>query len=206
MVTRAVTHRCAASGLWAGCHVAATRRSRAWGDAARWIELEGRPRFDAEGSFLGYEGVGRDVTESRRVADEMRASLALIDTLFQATPLPVVMKDRQRATLRLHRAYTEHCGLPPESLLGLRSADVLDAQAAARADADRAEMARTAPPLRVVSQARLHDSRLPNAVVHKAPLFDALGQMNGKVAVVFDVTDEKSAASALAAVKAPASP
>ena len=146
------------------------------------------------------------MTERRRVADELRASLAPIDTLFQAIPLPVVMKDRQRATLRLNRAYAEHCGLPPESLLGLRSADVLDAQAAARADTDRGELARTALSLRVVSQARLHDSRLPNAVVHKAPLFDALGQMNGKVAVVFDVTDEKSAASALAAVKAPASP
>jgi PAS domain S-box-containing protein len=35
----------------------------------RWIAICGRPRRDASGALLGYEGVGRDITE-RRVAHE----------------------------------------------------------------------------------------------------------------------------------------
>ena len=171
--------------------------SHAWGESLRWIEIDGRPRRDAEGHFLGYEGVGRDVTERRSVADELRASLALVDALFQAIPVPVVMKDMLGVTLRANRAYAEHYGLPPDKLLGRRSVDLLDPSAAAKADADRAEMAHTGQPLRVSSQARLHDGRMRDAVIHKAPLFDARGQMNGMVAVVFDVTDEKDAARAL---------
>lgn len=35
----------------------------------RFISLSGKPRFDADGNFLGYRGVGRDVTK-RRLAEE----------------------------------------------------------------------------------------------------------------------------------------
>ena len=175
--------------------------SRAWGDAGRWIELDGRPRFDAEGRFLGYEGVGRDVTERRRVADELRASLALVDALFQAIPVPVVVKDMEGRNLRLNRAYAEHYGLPPEQLLGLRSADLLDPQAATLADADRLNMARTGQPLRVDSRARLHNGYLRDAIVSKAALFDDQQRMVGMVATVFDVTPQKDAARALELAK-----
>lgn len=37
----------------------------------RHLELHGAPRFDASGSFLGYRGVGRDVTERARLAAEL---------------------------------------------------------------------------------------------------------------------------------------
>jgi PAS domain S-box-containing protein len=176
-------------------------RSQAWGHAPHWIELDGRPRFDEEGRFLGYEGVGRDVTERRRVADELRASLALVDTLFQAIPVPVVMKDMDGANLRLNRAYAEHYGQSPEQLLGLRSADVLDPEAAAQADADRQRMSQTGQPMRVQSRARLRDGSLRDAIVCKAPIFDEQQRMVGMVATVFDVTEQQDAARALQSAK-----
>lgn len=32
----------------------------------RWVSISGLPRFDAEGRFLGYHGVGRDITLKKR--------------------------------------------------------------------------------------------------------------------------------------------
>lgn len=174
-----------------------TYPSRAWGEVARWIELDGRPRFNADGCWLGYEGVGRDVTERRRVADELRASLALVDTLFQTIPVPVVMKDMTGRILRLNRAYAEHYGLQPEQLLGLRSADLLDSHAAAGADADLQLMALTGQGVRVESRAWLHNGNVRDAIISKAPLFDEQQRMVGMVATVFDVTKQKDAARAL---------
>ena len=46
----------------------------------RHFALSGQPRFDAEGRFLGYHGVGRDVTEIA-AARERIASLAYTDAL-----------------------------------------------------------------------------------------------------------------------------
>ncbi len=44
------------------------------GRPLRWISISGRPRHNAEGAAIGYEGVGRDVTERRQAHEQLRAS------------------------------------------------------------------------------------------------------------------------------------
>ena len=46
----------------------------------RWWELSASPKFDDNGSFLGFRGVGSDVTEQRESAEKI-AYLARYDTL-----------------------------------------------------------------------------------------------------------------------------
>ena len=41
---------------------------------ARWISISGRPRRNAQGAAIGYEGVGRDITERRQAHDKLLAS------------------------------------------------------------------------------------------------------------------------------------
>jgi diguanylate cyclase (GGDEF)-like protein len=48
--------------------------------STRYFAVSGQPRYDSEGSFLGYRGVGRDVTEIA-IARERIASLAYSDPL-----------------------------------------------------------------------------------------------------------------------------
>ena len=52
--------------------------------AARWWELSASPRYDENGAFLGFRGVGSDITEQRESADRI-AQLARFDPL---TDLP----------------------------------------------------------------------------------------------------------------------
>ena len=44
------------------------------GQALRWISISGRPRLNAQGAVIGYEGVGRDVSERRRAHEQLQAS------------------------------------------------------------------------------------------------------------------------------------
>jgi len=54
---------------------------RPWPDGSiRYFSVSGEPRFAAEGAFLGYRGVGRDITEIA-LARERIASLAYSDPL-----------------------------------------------------------------------------------------------------------------------------
>ena len=39
-----------------------------------WVSISGRPRFDADGQWQGYEGVGRDITERRTAHERLVAS------------------------------------------------------------------------------------------------------------------------------------
>lgn len=51
--------------------VSATLTRRCPDGEVRHLELLGTPRFDATGTFLGYRGIGRDVTERARLAAEL---------------------------------------------------------------------------------------------------------------------------------------
>src|SRR3546814_9715275 len=50
------------------------------GGAPRWWELSASPRLDETGKFLGFRGVGSDVTEKRATAEQI-AKMARYDNL-----------------------------------------------------------------------------------------------------------------------------
>ncbi|GEP10367.1 hypothetical protein MGN01_22120 [Methylobacterium gnaphalii] len=43
--------------------------------APRWFEISGRPRFSPDGTFLGYRGVGSDVSEQHRTRSTLATTL-----------------------------------------------------------------------------------------------------------------------------------
>ena len=49
-------------------------------DEERWWEMSASPRFDERGAFIGFRGVGSDVTEARKSADKIN-KMARFDTL-----------------------------------------------------------------------------------------------------------------------------
>lgn len=50
-------------------------RALAQNDSAEvWVSISGRPRLDRHGEFVGYEGVGRNITERRVAHDRLVAS------------------------------------------------------------------------------------------------------------------------------------
>ncbi|WP_294190563.1 GGDEF and EAL domain-containing protein [uncultured Sphingomonas sp.] len=65
----------------------------------RWWEIAASPRYDAQGAFLGFRGVGSDVTEQRASADRINR-MARFDTL---TGLP----NRLHVNEALSRALTD---------------------------------------------------------------------------------------------------
>ena len=50
------------------------------GDTERWFEIAANPRHDERGAFIGFRGVGSDVTEERASADKINR-MARLDTL-----------------------------------------------------------------------------------------------------------------------------
>ena len=49
-------------------------------DEERWWEMSASPRFDERGAFIGFRGVGSDITEARRTSDKINR-MARFDTL-----------------------------------------------------------------------------------------------------------------------------
>ena len=68
-------------------------------DEQRWFALAASPRYDEKGAFLGFRGVGRDITAERESTDQINR-MARFDTL---TGLP----NRLQLNEQLARAMTE---------------------------------------------------------------------------------------------------
>jgi PAS domain S-box-containing protein len=51
---------------------------------SRYLSMSGAPIFDAEGRFKGYHGIGRNITERKRIEEELRARQDMLDLAQKA--------------------------------------------------------------------------------------------------------------------------
>ena len=75
----------------------------------RWWELSGSPMRDERGVFIGFRGVGSDVTEQRQSSDKI-AYLARFDTLT-ALPNRLMLTEALDEALEYSRKWRTRCAL-----------------------------------------------------------------------------------------------
>jgi PAS domain S-box-containing protein len=59
--------------------------------SSRWVSISGEPRFDVQGNFRGYWGVGRDVTGEVAAEQTVQATETRYRELFRRSPSPLVL-------------------------------------------------------------------------------------------------------------------
>ncbi|WP_124448876.1 PAS domain S-box protein [Paucibacter sp. KBW04] len=57
----------------------------------RYVSVSGEPRFDSQGNFRGYWGVGRDVSEEVQAEQAIHATETRYRELFRRSPSPLVL-------------------------------------------------------------------------------------------------------------------
>ncbi len=80
-----------------------------FGDEVKAIELSARPTFSKQGRFIGYHGVGSDVTESRLAADRI-AHMARHDALT-GLPNRLQLLDNLAQAIATAKARGEECAV-----------------------------------------------------------------------------------------------
>ncbi len=68
-----------------------------------WLSISGNPVFDADGTFKGYRGSGRDITAQKNAVEELRANQQRLQALYHQSPLGVIVEDYSRVKMRLDR-------------------------------------------------------------------------------------------------------
>ncbi|MDV2988010.1 UNVERIFIED_CONTAM: EAL domain-containing protein [Methylobacteriaceae bacterium AG10] len=103
--------------------------------APRWFEISGRPVFSPEGEFLGYRGVGSDVSEQHRtrialveahaqLSEQNRRFDAALENMSQG----LCMFDARQRLLVWNRRYLEIFGLPEDAVhVGMSQRAIIEA-------------------------------------------------------------------------------
>ncbi|WP_296819503.1 PAS domain S-box protein [Brevundimonas sp.] len=161
-----------------------------------WIRAATSPRFDEQGEFLGYVGIGFDITAAREAEDALRESEARFRAMADSAPSPVWVSGPQGGIEFSNQAMVEFVG-DRERAEGLGWLDILhpDEREAALELRDRA--LREQKPFSFEARFRNAQGQWRWMRASTQPRFGADGEFAGYVGIAFDVTDTREATQVL---------
>jgi PAS domain S-box-containing protein len=85
-------------------------------DGTITVSISGKPRFDADGRFLGYRGATRDITRELRARDEAQRARTLLEQTLEGLPAGVMISGPDDRILLTNARWRATLGkdLPPE--------------------------------------------------------------------------------------------
>jgi PAS domain S-box-containing protein len=98
-------------------------RLRRYDGEYRWILDHGVPRFEPDGTFLGYIGSCVDVTELTRAAEALEKERAFLRQVIDIDPNFIFAKDREGRFTLANQAVADAYGTTVDKLIGKTDAD-----------------------------------------------------------------------------------
>jgi PAS domain S-box-containing protein len=170
-----------------------------WSDGSvHWIAAKGSCTYDPIGKPIWMMGVAIDINNLKQAQIELQQSSAILNTINQATPTLIFVKDRQGRVRMGNPALMRVLGKPESEVLGYTDAEFYpnpdDATAIMATDRQVMETGQT----QVVEETLdLPDGRR-TFLSTKSPYVDETGTIVGLVGVAFDISLRKQMEAALA--------
>jgi PAS domain S-box-containing protein len=161
------------------------------GRRALW-ETTKTPLFDTAGNVVGVLGVARDITERKRLEDELRAKEQYQRALLDNFPFMVWLKDTESRLLAVNKPYVEAAkGNSTEDFFGKTDLDYWPRELAEAYMHDDREVLQSGRQKAVVEKL-INQGRPTWIETYKAPVV-VDGKLLGTVGFARDVTEERAA-------------
>ena len=93
-----------------------------------WRSINGKPLFAADGSFIGYRGVGHDITARKEAEEYIQESKRMYRRVVEGVRDIIFQADAQGNFVFLNRAFTDATGFGVEEAIGLPIRDYVHPQ------------------------------------------------------------------------------
>ncbi|HPD47722.1 MAG TPA: PAS domain S-box protein [Anaerohalosphaeraceae bacterium] len=166
------------------------------------LESSGVPIFDAYGSFAGYRGIDRDITQRKRAADRLRETTQMLKLILDSIPSRVFWKDRNSIYLGCNRLFALDSGMKdPQDVVGKTDDDLAWAQwADAHRQIDRKVIGTDQAEYHIIERRLNADGRVAWVEINKVPLHDLNGNTVGVLGSYEDITQRKLFEDAISAI------
>ncbi len=153
-----------------------------------------------DGLPLYYIGLVQDVTESKRVQDQIRESQQMLRLILDYIPQAVFWKDRNSVYLGCNYNFARSAGVErPQDLIGKTDYELVwkPEEADFYRECDRRVMATDTPELHIIEPNLQASGKQAWLDTNKVPLHDAEGRVIGILCTFEDITERKAAEEAL---------
>jgi len=166
----------------------------------RWIMGRGSAAGrDEKGQAIRMVGTHTDITERKRVQDELFNSRQMLRSVLDNIPQRVFWKDRNSAFVGFNKPFVLDCGYEdPSELVGKNSYETPSATIADVYDADDREVMESGRPKINYEEPQIRaDGTHAWLMTSKVPMYDQDGQVIGVLGTYSDITERKLMEEAL---------
>ncbi len=158
------------------------------------VSLSLSPIKDAHGAIIGASTTANDITEKKRMQDEILRTKNEWERTFDAVPDLISIIDRENRIVRVNKGMADRLGLQPSEAIGHPCYEIVHHSGL--------------PPQSCPHQLLMNDGREHMQEIHEetlngdflvtaSPIRDASGTITGYVHVLHDITEPKRAEKAL---------
>ncbi|MBN1218558.1 MAG: GAF domain-containing protein [Anaerolineae bacterium] len=163
------------------------------GQVTRWNLATKVPLRDNQGNIIGIVGLGREITELKRIEEALAQEQYLLHTLLDNVPDRIYFKDTDSRFLRISRSQAEMFGLSdPEQAVGKTDFDFFSEEHACQAFEDEQRIISTVQPVAGLEEKETWpDGHETWVLTTKMPLLDKEGRIVGTFGISRDITERK---------------
>lgn len=161
-----------------------------------WISENAYGIYDESGRLIGYEGTMQDVSDRKRVEEELRQSRQMLQLVIDNIPQFIFWKDRNSIYLGCNRNFAKAAGLDRvEDIVGKTDYDLAWKQEESDffRECDRRVMESNTPQYHIIEPQLHADCKQCWVETNKIPLHDADGNVVGILGTYEDITERQQA-------------
>lgn len=155
----------------------------------RWVSVAGFPRFSAEGAFLGFRGVGRNVTGLIAPFEAALERSRLAESVLNSVRDPIFVKDEELNFVFVNEVFASMFGKSPQQMLGRHGGHFLPADKVAELERSERQVLAIGEPYELEEEFE-QGGVLRSRVVRKQRVEFGSGRRY-VACFVFDVTEMK---------------
>ena len=163
-----------------------------------WLLTSKLPLMDEHGRITSLVGVGREITEQKRIEEALRHEKTLLDALMDNIPDSIYFKDRQCRLLRMNRKEMRDLNMDDMSqIVGKTDIDLWGEEFGRKTFTDEQRLMESGEPIiGLIESRQLEDGQTNWTWTTKVPLRDDSSQIVGLVGITRDINDLMNAQTA----------